>query len=81
MQRNSDTRAGAIIAAGVIVIFLSLAIGFFVMLMIGVGDIFVSGFFLLYVIAEAAVIIGVLIALKQRLKEFDSDEVHQSKKY
>lgn len=81
MQKNSDTRAGAIIAAGVIVIFLFLAIGFFVMLMIGVGDIFVSGFFLLYVIAEAAVIIGVLIALKQRLKEFDSDEVHQSKKY
>lgn len=81
MQRNSDTRAGAIIAAGVIVIFLSLAIGLFVMLMIGVGDIFVSGFFLLYVIAEAAVIIGVLIALKQRLKEFDSDEIHQSKKY
>lgn len=81
MQRNSDTRAGAIIAAGVIVIFLSLAIGLFVMLMIGVGDIFVSGFFLLYVIVEAAVIIGVLIALKQRLKEFDSDEIHQSKKY
>lgn len=81
MQRNSDTRAGAIIAAGVIVIFLSLAIGLFVMLMIGVGDIFVSGFFLLYVIAEAAVIIGVLIALKQRLKEFDNDEIHQSKKY
>ena len=81
MQRNSDTRAGAIIAAGIIVIFLSLAIGLFVMLMIGVGDIFVSGFFLLYVIAEAAVIIGVLIALKQRLKEFDSDEIHQSKKY
>ena len=81
MQRNSDTRAGAIIAAGIIVIFLSLAIGLFVMLMIGVGDIFVSSFFLLYVLAEAAVIIGVLIALKQRLREFDSDEIRQSKKY
>lgn len=81
MQKNSDTKAGAIIAAGIIVIFLSLAIGFFVMLMIGVGDIFVSGFFLLYIIVEAAVIIGVLIALKQRLKEFESDEVQQSKKY
>jgi len=81
MQKNSDTKAGAIIAAGIIVIFLSLAIGLFVMLMIGVGDIFVSGFFLLYIIIEAAIIIGVLIALKERLKEFGSDEVRQSKKY
>ena len=81
MQKNSDTKAGAIVAASIIVILFSLAIGFFIMMMVGIGDILVSGFFLLYIIIEAAVIIGVLIALKQRLKELNGDETEKAKKY
>ena len=81
MQRNSDTKAGAIVAASIIVILLSLAIGFFIMMMIGIGDILVSGFFLLYIIIEAAIIIGVLLALKQRLKDLNSTESEEAKKY
>jgi len=81
MQKNSDTKAGAIIAAGVIVIFLSLLIGFFVMLMAIAGDIFVGSFLLFYIIFEAAIIVGVLIALKQRLNELNNKELDESKKY
>lgn len=81
MQKNSDTKAGAIIAAGIIVIFLSLLIGFFVMLMAIAGDVFVGSFLLFYIVFGAAIIVGVLIALKQRLKELNNKELDESKKY
>ena len=75
MQENSKRKRGAIIAAGVIVIFLSLLIGLFILLFIGLEEKVASGILLVYIVVEALVVVGVLISLFQRLKEIDKNEI------
>ncbi|MDD6880425.1 MAG: hypothetical protein PUE18_02465 [Firmicutes bacterium] len=81
MQENSKRKRGAIIAAGVIVIFLSLLIGLFILLFIGLEEKVASGILLVYIVVEALVVVGVLISLFQRLKEIDKNEIEKAKKY
>ena len=81
MQENSKRKRGAIIAAGVIVIFLSLIIGLFILLFIGLEEKVASGILLVYIVVEALVVVGVLISLFQRLKEIDKNEIEKAKKY
>lgn len=81
MQENSKLKRGAIIAAGVIVIFLSLLIGLFILLFIGLEEKVASGILLVYIVVEALVVVGVLISLFQRLKEIDKNEIEKAKKY
>ena len=81
MQENSKRKRGAIIAAGVIVIFLSLLIGLFILLFIGLEEKVASGILLVYIVVEAVVVVGVLISLFQRLKEIDKNEIEKAKKY
>ena len=81
MQENSKRKRGAIIAAGVIVIFLSLLIGLFILLFIVLEEKVASGILLVYIVVEALVVVGVLISLFQRLKEIDKNEIEKAKKY
>lgn len=81
MQENSKRKRGAIIAAGVIVIFLSLLIGLFILLFIGLEEKVASGILLVYIVVESLVVVGVLISLFQRLKEIDKNEIEKAKKY
>ena len=81
MRKNTDGKAGALISASVIIILFSLLIGFFILMMIGINDFLLSGFLLVYIIIESAVIIGVILALRQRLKELKINELEEAKKY
>lgn len=81
MQKDSEKRRGSIIAAAVVIIFLSLFIGLFLFLTISARNWIVTFMFTLYIIIEAAVIIGVIIALRQRLNEIKKGEEKDADKY
>ena len=81
MQRDFKKKRGAITAAAVIVFIIALFLGLLVMIAVASGDRIVFGLYMFYAAVVAAVIIGVLIALNQRLKEIKKGEDEEEKKY
>lgn len=69
----------AVIILGVIGIFLAAMI--FTVFEVEFGVLAVAAFILIYGAAILAVIIGIIIALRQRLKEIESGEEEEAKKY
>ena len=81
MQRDFKKKRGAITAAAVIVFIIALFLGLLVMIAVTSGDRIVFGLYMFYAAVVAAVIIGVIIALNQRLKEIKKGEDEEAKKY
>lgn len=81
MQGNSKKRTGALIAAAVIVVLAAALIAFFVFIIKGEEDTAADGILWLYVALLATVAVGVLAALRQRLKEIKKGEEDEAKKY
>lgn len=83
MQGNTEKKKGAVIAAIVIIAIVLIFVGGLAMLLLGLGeeDRFADGIAWLYIAGGGAVVIGVLIALKQRLGELRRGEEEEAKKY
>ena len=81
MQENSKKRSGALLAAVVIITLATLLIGAFVLTIHGREDAGLNGILGVYIAVLAAVIIGVLAALRQRLQEIKKGEEDEAKKY
>lgn len=81
MQKDSKTKRGAIISAALIILFAS----FFICLLAFISIKYSSGIFnwflYMYIALEAAVIAGVLLALRQRLKEINENKNKEYEKY
>ena len=80
-MRNNSKKVGAATAALVIVAIMAIFIGVFVLIISGEEDAGVDGILIAYIGIFVAVIIGVLVALKQRLKEIAGGEEEEAKKY
>lgn len=66
-----------VLYVGPLVVMMSILAGFF-----GASEgLAVAPFFLLYAIAGGAVIVGVLMAMTQRLREIDGGEEEDARKY
>jgi len=74
-------KSGAMIAAIVIIILAMLLIGAFVLTIHGREDAGLNGILGVYIAVLAAVVIGVLFALRQRLHEIKNGEEEEAKKY
>ena len=81
MQGNSKEKFGAAIAAAVIIVFMAIFIGAFVLLMKGEESAGGNAVLIAYIGIFAAIIIGVLVSLKQRFKEIRGGEEEEAKKY
>lgn len=84
MSRNKeDKKRGAVISAVVIISILAVFVGFILFPLISEmgGMLFAVILLMLYVAGILAVIFGVIAALKERLKEIESGEEEEAKKY
>lgn len=83
MQKNTKKKWAAIVCAAVIVGLLGLFLAAILFPLVGqaVGEAVAMGFLLVYGLAVVAVIVGVLAALRQRLKEIRGGEEDEAKKY
>lgn len=81
MQGNSKKKRSASVAALVMVAIMAGFIGAFLLIIKGEEDAGADGILLLYIGIFAAIIVGVLLALKQRFKEIESGEEEEARKY
>ena len=84
MSRNKeDKKRGAVVSAVVIISILAVFVGFILFpLFSEMGGVFFAVILLmLYIAGILAVIFGVIAALKERLKEIESGEEEEAKKY
>lgn len=83
MQKTTRKKWTAILCAAVIVGVLGLFLVAILFPLVGqaVGEAVAMGFLLVYGLAVVAVIVGVLAALRQRLKEIRGGEEDAAKKY
>mgnify|MGYP003293481307 FL=1 len=84
MSRNKeDKKRGAVISAVIIISILAVFVGFILFPLISEmgGMLFAVILLMLYVAGILAVIFGVIAALKERLKEIESGEEEEAKKY
>ena len=83
MQKTTRKKWTAILCAAVIVGVLGLFLAAILFPLVGqaVGEAVAMGFLLVYGLAVVAVIVGVLAALRQRLKEIRGGEEDEAKKY
>ena len=83
MQKTTRKKWTAILCAAVIVGVLGLFLAAILFPLVGraVGEAVAMGFLLVYGLAVVAVIVGVLAALRQRLKEIRGGEEDAAKKY
>lgn len=83
MRNTTKKKRGPIICAIVVVVFLAavLATIIFPLLNEVYGETIVIGFLAIYAGMIVAVIVGVLAALRQRLKEIEGGEEEDAKKY
>ena len=83
MQKTTKRKWTAILCAAVIVGLLGLFLAAILFPLIGqaVGEAVAMGFLLVYGLGIVAVIVGVLVALRQRLKEIKGGEEDEAKKY
>ena len=84
MSRNqNDKKRGAVISAVIIISILAVFVGFILFPLISEmgGMLFAVILLMLYVAGILAVIFGVIAALKERLKEIESGEEEEARKY
>ena len=83
MQKTTKKKWTAILCAAIIVGLLGLFLAAILFPLIGqaVGEAVAMGFLLVYGLGIVAVIVGVLMALRQRLKEIKGGEEDEAKKY
>lgn len=81
MRENSKRKTGALLAAIVIITLAVLLIGAFALTIHGREDAGLNGILGVYIAVLAAVVIGVLVALRQRLHEIKKGEEDEAKKY
>lgn len=80
---NHNKKRGSILCAAVVIAVLGIFLGFILMPLVSelAGALFAVGFLLVYGGVIIAVIAGVIVALNQRLREIDSGEEEEAKKY
>ncbi len=80
--KNSKKKA-PIICAAVVIGLLGIFLATILFPLIGevYGELLAVGFLLIYGLGIIAVIIGVLVALRQRMKEIESGEEEDARKY
>ena len=84
MSRNqNDKKRGAVVSAVVIISILAVFVGFILFPLISEmgGMLFAVILLMLYIAGILAVIFGVIAALKERLKEIESGEEEEARKY
>lgn len=81
MRENSKKKIGALLAAVVIITLAALLIGAFALTIHGREDAGLNGILGVYIAVLAAVVIGVLAALRQRLQELKRGKEDEAKKY
>jgi hypothetical protein len=81
MKSDFRKKLGATLAAATIVLVASLLIFCLIFLIACKSYGFVNFLLIIYIAIELTVIVGVLIALKQRFKEIDDGEEKEAKKY
>ncbi len=86
MPNNSDRktkRIAPVVCAAVVIAFLGLFLGMLLLplLDIGSGDGAAAVILVLYALVIVAIIVGVVIALVQRLREIDGGEEDDAKQY
>lgn len=80
-KESSGKKRGAMIAAAIVVVVVALIIGAFLLIIKGGEDAALDWILWIYIGVLAAVIIGVIFALSQRLKEIRRGEEEAAKKY
>ena len=81
MREDSKKKIGALLAAVVIITLAALLIGAFALTIHGREDAGLNGILGVYIAVLAAVVIGVLAALRQRLQELKRGKEDEAKKY
>lgn len=83
MQDTTRKKRAAILCAVVVIAILGIYLAAFLYPLLGAsfGENMAVGILLAYGLLIAAVILGVLMALRQRLKELNSGEEEDAKKY
>ena len=81
MQGNTEKKKGAVIAAVVMIVIVLVFVGALVVLLLGEEDLFADGIAWMYIIGGVAVVIGVLVALRQRFAVIHRGEEDEAKKY
>ena len=81
MQGNTEKKKGAVIAAVAMIAIVLVFVGALVVLLLGEEDLFADSIAWLCIIGGVAVVIGVLVALRQRFAEIHRGEEDEAKKY
>ena len=81
MQGNNEKKKGAVIAAVAMIAIVLVFVGALAVLLLGEEDLFADSIAWLYIIGGVAVVIGVLVALRQRFAEIHRGEEDEAKKY
>ena len=81
MQGNTEKKKGAVIAAVAMIAIVLVFVGALAVLLLGEEDLFAESIAWLYIIGGVAVVIGVLVALRQRFAEIHRGEEDEAKKY
>lgn len=83
MRNGTDKKRAAVICAAVIVGLLAILLAVFMVPVLGAmyEGLVVAGILAVYALMIVAVIVGVLFALRERLKEIEGGEEEDAKKY
>lgn len=81
MQNTTKKKRGAVISAAVVIGFLLLYIGSLVFAVVMDMDLGAAAIIGLYGLAILAVIAGILLALRQRLREINKGEEEEAKQF
>ncbi len=83
MRKGTEKKRGAVICAAVIVGLLAIVLAMFMLPVLGAmyEDAVVAVILIVYGAVIAAVIVGVLCALRERLREIEGGEEEDAKKY
>lgn len=81
MRDTTKKKTGARIAALVVVGFLVLLIASLLIALAADGEWAAMGIIGIYALVIGAVVVGIVIALRQRIREIDSGEEEDAKKY
>jgi uncharacterized protein (DUF983 family) len=83
MQNNTEKRRSALRSAAVLVLVLAAFAALLVLLLVRValGEPVAMAFLIWYALVLLAVLVGVLLALRQRLRELATGEEDEAKKY
>ena len=83
MRNGTDKKRAAIICAAVIVGFLAIVLAVYLVPVLEAmyEGFVVAGIMVLYALMIVAVIVGVLLALRERIREIESGEEEDAKKY